>query len=51
MNNDNLKLDLTGLDIEEVEVFMQEGSRGTSEFAASTGSSGSSGINSCTVQK
>ena len=50
MKKDNLELDLTGLDIEEVEVFMQEGSRGTAEFAASTGSSGNSGTNSCSVK-
>lgn len=50
MNKDNLELDLTGLEIEEVEIFMQEGSRGTAEFAASTGSSGNSGTNSCTVK-
>jgi hypothetical protein len=50
MKKDNLELDLTGLDIEEVEVFMQEGSRGTAEFAASTGSSGNSGTNSCTIK-
>lgn len=50
MKKDNLELDLTGLEIEEVEVFMQEGSRGTAEFAASTGNSGNSGTNSCTVK-
>lgn len=49
MNTDSkdLELDLSGLDINEVEVFMQEGSRGTAEFAASTGNTGSSGTNSC----
>jgi len=47
MKNDNLELDLTGLNIEEVEVFMQEGSRGTAEFAASSGNTGNTGMNSC----
>jgi hypothetical protein len=50
MKKDNLELDLTGLEIEEVEVFMQEGSRGTPEFAASSGNTGNSGTNSCTVK-
>jgi hypothetical protein len=50
MKNDNLELDLTGLNIEEVEVFMQEGSRGTAEFAASTGNTGNTGTNSCVKQ-
>jgi len=30
-----LTIDLDAIDIEEIEVFLQEGSRGTSEFAAS----------------
>lgn len=50
MKNDNLELDLTGLDIEEIEVFLQEGSRGTGEFAASSGNcgnTGNSGTHSC----
>ena len=32
-----LEIDLGGLEIEEVEVFAQEGSRAMPEFAASTG--------------
>jgi hypothetical protein len=50
MKKDSLELDLTGLEIEEVEIFMQEGSRGTAEFAASSGNTGNSGTNSCTPQ-
>ena len=33
----DLKLDLTGLEVEEVELFMEEGSRGLADFGASCG--------------
>ena len=33
----SLKLDLSGLELEDIEVFLQEGSRGMPDFAASTG--------------
>lgn len=32
-----LQIDLTGLEIEDIEVFLQEGSKGMPDFAASTG--------------
>jgi hypothetical protein len=47
--NDDKKLNLAGLNLNDVEVFLQQGTRGTAEFAASSGSSATnSGINSCT---
>jgi hypothetical protein len=33
----SLKLDLSGLELEDIEVLLQEGSRGMPDFAASTG--------------
>jgi len=33
-----IEIDLSGIDLEEIEVFMQDGSRGTPEFVASTSS-------------
>ena len=47
-----LEIDLGGLEIEDIEVFAQEGSRAMPEFAASTGCSGwicSFNICSCAV--
>ena len=36
--NEELKIDLSDLELEDIEVFVQEGSRGIPDFAASTGS-------------
>ena len=33
----SLKIDLSGLELEDIEVFLQEGSRGLPDFAASSG--------------
>ncbi|HEX8432165.1 MAG TPA: hypothetical protein VF625_12835 [Longimicrobium sp.] len=45
-----LDLDLDGLDLEEIEVFVQEGSRGMPEFSASCGGTCvESGSSSCTT--
>jgi hypothetical protein len=35
--NEELKLDLSDLELEDIEIFVQEGSRGMPDFAASTG--------------
>jgi hypothetical protein len=35
--NEELKLDLNDLELEDIEVFVQQGSRGMPDFAASTG--------------
>ena len=35
IEKENLHINLDTIDIDEIEVFLQEGSRGTSEFAAS----------------
>ena len=35
--NEELKINLSDLELEDVEVFLQEGSRGMPDFAASTG--------------
>ncbi|HEX8432164.1 MAG TPA: hypothetical protein VF625_12830 [Longimicrobium sp.] len=44
-----LDLDLDGLDLEEIEVFVQEGSRGMPEFSASCGTTCvQAGSSSCT---
>jgi hypothetical protein len=32
-----MKLDLTGLEVEEIELFLEEGSRGLADFGASCG--------------
>ena len=45
----NLNIDLQDLNVEDVEILSQEGSKGTPDFATSTGSSGSSGTNSCVI--
>ena len=36
--NEELRIDLGDLETEDIEVFLQEGSRGMPDFAASTGS-------------
>ena len=49
-----LEIDLAGLEIEEIEVFAQEGGRAMPEFAASTGCSGwicGFNICSCAIQQ
>jgi hypothetical protein len=47
-----LDLDLSGLELQDVEVFVQEGGRGMPEFAASTGNTCvNAGSSSCTVVK
>ena len=35
--NEELKIDLNDLELEDIDVFLQEGSRGMPDFAASTG--------------
>jgi hypothetical protein len=48
-----LEIDLAGLDIEDIEVFTQDGSRAMPDFAASTGCNGwlcGFNICSCAVQ-
>jgi hypothetical protein len=35
--NEELKINLSGLELEDIEVFLQEGSRGMPDFAASSG--------------
>ena len=49
-NNDRLFIDLTDINIEEVEVLAQEGSRGLAELAASTGTCNGCGTCSCQIQ-
>jgi hypothetical protein len=49
--NEELKIDLSDLELEDIEIFLQEGSRGMPDFAASTGTNCSvSGACSCKVQ-
>jgi bacterioferritin-associated ferredoxin len=50
-NNDRLFIDLTDINIEEVEVLAQEGSRGLAELAASTGTCNGCGTCSCVIQQ
>ena len=52
-NLSTLEIDLAGLEIENIEVFTQDGSRAMPDFAASTGCSGwlcGFNICSCAVQ-
>ena len=35
--NEELKIDLSDLELEDIEIFLQEGSRAMPDFAASTG--------------
>ena len=49
--NEELKIDLSDLELEDIEVFLQEGSRAMPDFAASTGTNCSAqGACSCTVK-
>jgi hypothetical protein len=36
-NMNTLSIDLNGLELEDIEIFLQEGSRGLPDFAASSG--------------
>jgi hypothetical protein len=49
--NTDLTLDLQDLNVEDVEILAQDGSHGVPDFATSTGSSGSTGINSCVIDQ
>ncbi len=46
---DAVTMDLDGLEIEDIEIYLQEGSRGLPEFAASTGSCKACCTNSCST--
>jgi hypothetical protein len=49
--NEELKLDLSDLELEDIEVFVQEGSRGMPDFAASTGTNcNAPGACSCRIE-
>ena len=51
MNNE-LRIDLGDLELEDIEVFLQEGSRGMPDFAASTGTNcTAAGACSCHIQE
>jgi hypothetical protein len=49
MSKNELLVDLSDLATDDVEVLAQQGGRGMPEFAASTGTCGSSGNCSCAV--
>jgi hypothetical protein len=52
MNNDNLFIDLKDIDLSEVEILTQEGSRGMEYFAASTGTNcDSANACSCSIDE
>lgn len=48
-NNDLLNIDLSDLQIEDVDLYLEEGSRGIGDFAASCGNIKDCGINSCST--
>ena len=49
--NEELKIDLSDLELEDIEIFLQEGSRGMPDFAASTGTNcTAAGACSCKIK-
>lgn len=48
VQQERLKIDLSDIDVEEIEILTQEGGRGLPEFAASSCDSCNCGICSCT---
>lgn len=51
MQQDKLRIDLSDIEVEEIEVLTQEGSRGLPEFAASSCDACNCGVCSCTVDE
>ncbi len=49
-SNDAFQIDLSDLQIEDIEVLMQEGGRGMPEFAASSCNTCGGGVCSCQVE-
>jgi hypothetical protein len=45
----DLQIQLEGLELQDIEVFLQEGSRGIPDFAASSGTCSNSCNNSCST--